>query len=860
MAGKYRAHVTIVGKTIRGWLANTADPREPVSFNLRIDGMLRGVFTAHRPKTVVMRGMPDLELAFSFEIPLAREWITGGIQEIRFEDPADDELDFVIRTALGPSPREFYGLDQVGGEMLFGPGGPVSRRESWRSAELPRAKLAQAEGRWLDACRLLSEHFHENPNDDTALRRLEDCARRAAESADTVEAVKDVLDAWHLLASCQPDSLAARRGIAWSHMTLASEAEREDDVVAARAHWNTLLEVEPDSVVVRDALQRLDGEAPGISSQAQKYRGQLKIAGNTIRGWLLDTTQPFEPVPFNLRVDGRLRGMFLAAKQKAIFMRRMPDVSLAFEFEAQMPPEWISGSVQEIKLESPADPSLKMVLRAALGPAPCEHFGPDRIAGDTTIGSDSSAGSQRVFGTEDFGRIVRACAASLREGNFDAARHALKSAVRSDSDAAKRDLANAFGLLAREEVSPEVRHNLILEQIEMLRYLTGSADRMAQINAYIGLSTALSSIGRYPEAAEAADLALLRVPNSVRALVAKAKALVPQNAIKEACALYEKVVDIEPHNQSIRTTLRVLTTLSADESQEDETASIAVIGSDDRLERVVGSDHASNGSSSPNWICVSDSTALDTAQADLAALLASGCRAGFLQAEGSATGDQFWRLEAIQGLVESGLLRPENSARELAPFAQYYSASREPRTGAAANRGAVVVTSRNGGFKFGGGEHFIESVSEHYAEEGYAPIIVGTRPELRGEERVVNGVRHVFIEDSVAAFRRFVLENDVTLVHAISGMGFVVAEALKFTNIPFVYGVHFWREMLGSDQSSTYFNADRPVARKEFKVILARAAVVYANSQYTQKIIEESFGARCPIIYSVPREIGASLT
>jgi hypothetical protein len=156
----------------------------------------------------------------------------------------------------------------------------------------------------------------------------------------------------------------------------------------------------------------------------------------------------------------------------------------------------------------------------------------------------------------------------------------------------------------------------------------------------------------------------------------------------------------------------------------------------------------------------------------------------------------------------------------------------------------VVVTSRNGGFKFGGGEHFIESVAEHYAEEGYSPVILGTRPELRGEERVFNGVRHVFIEDSAAAFRRFVIENDVALVHAISGMGFTVAEALRFMNVPFVYGVHFWRELLGGD----------------LKVVLARAAVVYANSRYTQKIIEDSFGARCPIIYSVPREVGAMST
>ena len=50
-------------------------------------------------------------------------------------------------------------------------------------------------------------------------------------------------------------------------------------------------------------------------------------------------------------------------------------------------------------------------------------------------------------------------------------------------------------------------------------------------------------------------------------------------------------------------------------------------------------------------------------------------------------------------------------------------------------------------------------------------------------------------------------------------------------------------------------NEGRPVARAEFRYILSRAASVYANSQYTRSILQSVYGVRCPVIYSVPREL-----
>jgi hypothetical protein len=87
-------------------------------------------------------------------------------------------------------------------------------------------------------------------------------------------------------------------------------------------------------------------------------------------------------------------------------------------------------------------------------------------------------------------------------------------------------------------------------------------------------------------------------------------------------------------------------------------------------------------------------------------------------------------------------------------------------------------------------------------------------------------------------------------------VGFTVADALAHTNIPFIYGVHFWREALGGDSDEGYFDEEgRPVPRAEFRYILSRAASVYANSQYTRSILQSVYGVRCPVIYSVPREL-----
>jgi hypothetical protein len=219
---------------------------------------------------------------------------------------------------------------------------------------------------------------------------------------------------------------------------------------------------------------------------------------------------------------------------------------------------------------------------------------------------------------------------------------------------------------------------------------------------------------------------------------------------------------------------------------------------------------------------------------------------------------EFWRRDALIGLAESALLESVDDAVLLNRWKAIYSAQDCAQTASRATRpkrGVAAIILHNGAECYGGGKHFLDNVADHHDRQGFEPIIVGTRGDISGEERTANGRRCIFIGESVAELRKLFLEKDVSLVHAISGTGFPVTEALNFTNIPFVYGVHFWNELLGDSEQAGYFDEVTGSGRfrREFLLILSRATAIYANSRFTQRIIEEGFGVRCSIIHAAPR-------
>ncbi|HEX4295183.1 MAG TPA: glycosyltransferase [Rhizomicrobium sp.] len=686
------------------------------------------------------------------------------------------------------------------------------------------------------------------------------------------------------------------------------------------------------------------------------YRGVVKVTGSAIRGWLLDVARPARRVKFNLLIDGQLRGSYVADARRRFLSPRKGSDEDTHGFSIPIRRPWISGALQNVRLEDPHDPQLRFSMSVRLGPKAHEHFEDHVVSGHGSIGTADRAPSARrpaqpaddepeteirpgankallkqigalgdaelagllfavdrdillqrfsryektgdwerlaafkrvVIGAPveqlltSFGRSaakahnhalaarVTAAAAAMHpqsfeanylagsakalQGEFDEALRYLRVADRLEQDGAraKREMAVTLAKQLRQDLPVERRAAIREEHVALLRALSASSDIGTQTKYRVPYAAALYSAGRYEEAIQAADAVLAAAPNDTRALMVKARALVARNLVGEAHALYERILDLEPTHRGARANLRILTALVEDETGDTERVSAVAAPRLDKARHASFPDAL--GGLPHSWICTvggGEDLSMFTPQLAAAAAQRVGC-VELRDAGGRIA--EFWRKDALAGLAESGLLGSLDDRAALERWKPFYLAR---GTGDAPRRpGLAVLTSRNGADHYGGGEHFLEDAAEHHVRQGYDVVILGTRPELEGRESMVNGRRAVFVGEQPAHLRRFVLENGVSLVHAISGMGFAAAEALNFTNIAFVYGVHFWNELLGDPERSEYFDdvSGGALIRREFQVILSRATAIYANSRFTQKIIEDGFGVRCPVLYAVPRE------
>lgn len=425
----------------------------------------------------------------------------------------------------------------------------------------------------------------------------------------------------------------------------------------------------------------------------------------------------------------------------------------------------------------------------------------------------------------------------------------------------KKALASALRRAVRETVSPETRIDMLGEAADLLREVL--EEEFTRSSA-ISLAEILSELGRNEDALQVTD-ELLVEGRDVPVLLLKARTLVALNRVGEALSIAEEVIEVDPLNQSARFHLRALRYLAqgATPLRPPTFGDLVRLPTGDLIVGAIGeagsplaprptspSELADAFSRLPfDWLRIGGREGFEAVPEDLMRAIDSS--SGFCQSELPGTGPtKLWRREAIVHLAESGLIGPDLS--DLATFEGTYLRSRTTTS----ERPTVIVISRHGSLKFGGGEQFLESMAEHYRSIGYSPVIVGTRPELVGKVGEVNGVPFAFVDHSPASLRRLFLQSKAEFVHAISGVGFQVTEALSFTNIPFIYGVHYWREALGDDSDQGFFDSHgNPVPRPEFQYVLSRAASVYANSQYTRSILETAYGVRCPVIYSVPREV-----
>jgi len=402
----------------------------------------------------------------------------------------------------------------------------------------------------------------------------------------------------------------------------------------------------------------------------------------------------------------------------------------------------------------------------------------------------------------------------------------------------------------------------------------------------------LLELGAFEEAQREVDALLLRHPGKPDLLILGGQVCLAGNQVAEALAMAEAALRLDPAHQGARYQLRSLRPLLEETAARGQDG-LAVLTIDPASGLAEGRGYAlgATGFQAHPTIALPASEAagvlLDRLDAEWVLLAGPGERPDISPALLRLVRDSavswcgrlvlagaqaqplvLWRRELLLGLLESGLLSSLAAlGADLARHAEIV-ATHQPWAPAATPilspvsgskpRGLAVLMSRHGIVKFGGGEQFLDSIAGHYEGMGFEPLILGTRPDQQGRSGVEDGRPYAFVPDRPAALRRFFLERRPAIVHVLSGLGYEVAAALDYLDIPFVYGLHFWRDALGAFEGDSRFFAQgdtQPVPRPGFRAIIQRAAAVYSNSAYTQQVLEEAFQVRTPIIHSLPREV-----
>ena len=225
---------------------------------------------------------------------------------------------------------------------------------------------------------------------------------------------------------------------------------------------------------------------------------------------------------------------------------------------------------------------------------------------------------------------------------------------------------------------------------------------------------------------------------------------------------------------------------------------------------------------------------------------------------------RLWRAAYLRELREYGLVAPDAPLTALLEAAGRHPLAHRPGgalpdlTPRPAAGRQVALISRFGVRKFGGVEHFLLQMARLYRALGYRPIILGTRAENQGEGGEIEGIPYAFIAETPQALFRFAWERRLAFAHVVSGLGFEVAAAVRFLDVRLIFGVHFWREIFHPRTGQGGYFPDLPqhhARRPEAELLLADADVVYANSAFTQGLLEAQFGPRLPILPSLPDDV-----
>jgi tetratricopeptide (TPR) repeat protein len=153
-----------------------------------------------------------------------------------------------------------------------------------------------------------------------------------------------------------------------------------------------------------------------------------------------------------------------------------------------------------------------------------------------------------------------------RRGDLGRALAHLRAAAARDGRAKRAhwELAKLLQRLGREGVVPEAISD---ELVGALDEASRSSEGAIRLAARVALSSALYERGDYQAALTAADAAVAAAPDDVRAIRARANALVPHNRIAESRGLFERLLAKNPTNGEIARKVELLGRLAADLSR-----------------------------------------------------------------------------------------------------------------------------------------------------------------------------------------------------------------------------------------------------------------------------------------------------
>lgn len=375
------------------------------------------------------------------------------------------------------------------------------------------------------------------------------------------------------------------------------------------------------------------------------------------------------------------------------------------------------------------------------------------------------------------------------------------------------------------------------------------------------IAATLSRVGHVELAERALAQTMEARPNQLDALITQARILTETGRVDAGLDIAREILVRNPSNETALQMLRTFRDMSGSRDKGITFALLQLNANSPSLFTASGTELTqlkSNAKaihdlerSGANWIAVSNAPG-PAINEDWRMRIVRAGSAGCLKLSPDL---YLWKVTALCDVLEADLAKIETLWTDLERLSRFYVRPAPKR-----KRGNSVLISRYGKEKFGGAEHFLHSAAVHYKNIGYSPLIVGStdkRPTTwnEGVEENELGLRFGYVDMKAAALRRLIVEQDVTLIHAISGMGFLTAAALGDMNVPFIYGVHYFREVLGGGDGDVFFDVnEKPIPRADFGYLLSRASKVYTNSAYTQNLIESVHGVRCPVIFSVPEE------